>query len=51
MLIALSILELEKLLHACEKELNYLDMKINFKKSCCLRTGPRYNVNCANVYS
>ena len=51
MLIALSILELEKLLHACEKELNYLDMKINFKKSCCLRTGPRYNVNCANVVS
>ena len=29
---------------------NNLDMKINFKKSCRLRTGPRY-VNCANVVS
>jgi len=51
MLIAPSILELEKLLHVCEKELDYLDMKINFKKSCCLRGGPRCIVNCANIVS
>jgi len=35
MLIAPLILELQKLLHVCEKELDYLDMKINLKKSCC----------------
>jgi len=26
----------------CEKELEYLDMLINAKKSCCLRIGPRF---------
>jgi len=32
LLLASSILELEKLLHACENELSWLDMSINFKK-------------------
>ena len=46
-----SITELEKLLHACERELDWLDMSINYKKSCCLRIGPRYDVKCADVVS
>jgi len=33
---------LEKLLHICEKELHWLVMAINFKKSCYLRIGPCY---------
>jgi len=31
----------EKLLRVCERELTWLDMAINFKKSCCIRIGPR----------
>ena len=38
---------LEHLLHACEIELNNSDMAINFKKSSCLRNGPRYDATCA----
>ena len=50
-LLAPSITELEKLLHTCERELEWLDMSINYKKSCCLRIGPRYDVKCADVVS
>ena len=36
----------------CERELNWLDMAINYKKkSCCLRIGPRCDVSCANITS
>jgi len=51
LLLASSISELEKLLHACENELSWLDMSINFKKSCCLRVGKRCNATCANITS
>jgi len=50
-LLAPSITELEKLLHECARELDWLDMSINYKKSCCLRIGPRYDVKCADVVS
>jgi len=43
-LLAPSVESLEKLLHNCELELNWLDMVINSKKSFCLRVGPRYDV-------
>ena len=33
--------QLERLLHACECELAWLDMAINFSQSCCIRVGPR----------
>jgi len=51
LLIAQSVSELQKLLSACENELQLLDMVINRKKSCCLRIGPRCNVSCANISS
>ena len=41
LLIALSIGELQSLFHVCEIELNWLDMSIDEKKSCCIRIGPR----------
>jgi len=44
-LLAPSDTTLEKLLHGCENELYWLDIK----KSCCLRTGPRNHVSCANI--
>ena len=41
LLIAPSVTMLENLLHKCETKLNWSDMAINIKKSCCLRIGPR----------
>ena len=49
MLIAPSVGELQRLLNSCEKELAWLDMTINVKKSCCMRIGPRYDASCANI--
>jgi len=47
-----SVCELELLLHVCERELRWLDIAMNFKKSCCLRIGPRHHdVVCAKISS
>ena len=51
LLITSSIAELERLFHACESELTWLDMAVNYKKSCCLRIGPRCDAVCANLTS
>ena len=51
LLIAPSVTQLEKLLHVCEEELYWLDMAINFKKSCSLRIGPRCEIECISVRS
>jgi len=49
LLISASVTSLQNLLFACERELNYLDMLINSKKSCSMRIGSRYDKNCANI--
>ena len=49
LLISFSVVDLEKMLHLCERELNWLDMVINSKKSCCLRIGPSCDAVCANI--
>jgi len=49
LLIAPSINELQRLFQNCEKELEWLDMRINVKKSCCLRIGPRFNATCTSI--
>jgi len=51
LLLSLSVTRLEQLLHACECELSWLDMSINFGKSCCLRIGPRCDILAAGVNS
>jgi len=51
LLISPSLVYLEQLLHACERELKWLDMSINLNKSCCLRTGLRSNIICAAITS
>ena len=51
LVIAPTVTKLESLLHACEHELQWLDMTINFKKSCCLRIGPRCNARCTRITS
>jgi len=51
LLLAPTVTALEKLLHACEPELIWLDMLINCKKSFCLRVGKRCDAVCANVFN
>jgi len=48
LLIAPSVSVLQKLLLACGKELDAIDMVINVKKSSCLRVGTRHKVTCAD---
>jgi len=50
-LIALAVSSLEFLLRACERELQFLDMSINVKKSSCIRIGNRCNVTCASIHN
>ena len=51
LLISFSVVDIEKLIHLCERELNYLDTAINYNKSCCLRIGPRCDVSCGTITS
>ena len=48
-LLAPSVESLQNMLQICEKELAWLDMSLNPKKSLCMRFGPRFNVNCSNI--
>jgi len=50
-LLSPSVTYLERLLHFCENEPAWLHIAINFKKSCCLRVGPRCDIECATVTS
>jgi len=51
LLISPSVTKLESLLHCCEHELAWLDVTINFRKSCCLRIGPRCDIECCAITS
>jgi hypothetical protein len=48
-LLAPSVQTLQRLIDICEIELNYLDMRINSKKSVCLRIGPRFHTPCEKL--
>ena len=49
LLLAPSVVALQRLLQACEDELCSLEMLINTKKSNCLRIGPRHDRVCVNI--
>ena len=49
LLFAPSFSGLQKLLSLCEEELRFLDMRINDKKSVCIRFGSRHDVCCAPI--
>ena len=49
LIVARSVCELENVLHICEEELNYLDMAISNKKSCCIRVWPRFSRECVSL--
>ena len=51
LLLTPTVSELQNLLNTCERELQALDLVINVKKSCCLRIGPRNDVNCERLSS
>ena len=51
LLLSPSISQLEKLLSVCERELAWLDMAIDFKKSCCIRIGPCCDKTIGTLYS
>jgi len=48
-LLSPSVSRLQKLLHDCEDEFEYLDMNINTTKTSCLRIGPRSDKTCINL--
>ena len=49
LLLSPSVTGLQNLLYICEKELEFLDLSINAKKSFCLRIGPRHRFECENI--
>jgi len=49
LLLAPSISGLQKLLSLCEEELRFLDMRINDKKSLCIRFGSKHDACCAPI--
>ena len=51
LLLAPSITGLQRLLTICEEQLFQLDMRINVDKSICIRFGPSFNENCAELTS
>jgi len=51
LLLTSTVSELQNLLNTRERELQALDLVINVKKSCCLRIGPRNDVNCERLSS
>jgi hypothetical protein len=51
MLLAPSVCELQRLLNICERELAWLDMSINGKKSSCMRIGTRNDRKCEPIFT
>jgi hypothetical protein len=51
LLLAPTVTGLQLLLEQCECELLDLDMRVNSKKSVCLRFGARFNTSCASIVS
>jgi len=49
LLISSSICELQRIFDICERELVWLNMIINVKKSCCMRVGPRNDYTVSNI--
>jgi len=49
LIMAPSVCNLQQLVNACQVELDLLDMQVNFRKSSCIRIGPRCSVKCDNI--
>jgi len=44
-----SVSVLQNAFKICQHELEYLDIAINTKKTCCLRSGSRANISCTPI--
>ena len=51
LLLAPSVHALQKILHVCEKELDWLDLTINVSKSSCMHIGHHFKMQCSNIVS
>ena len=51
LLVAPSVSSLQRILSLCEAELELLDMRVNTKKSSCIRFGPRFYLNATTLRS
>ena len=51
LIITQSVSLLQHYLLSCERELLWLGMSINIKKSCCMRIGPRFAAPCGNIFT
>jgi hypothetical protein len=49
LLLAPSVVALQHLVDLCSAELSKLGMEINFKKTVCIRIGPRFDKECATI--
>ena len=49
LLLSISISELQDMIDICKSELDILDMKINIKKSMCMRIGNRFNMLASGI--
>ena len=49
LLLSPSLSSLQLLVDLCCKELSFLDMEINYKKSVCMRIGSRFHVECSQI--
>lgn len=49
LLLAPSVSALQELISLCEEKLSVMDLSINSKKSFCIRVGPRFSAECANI--
>ena len=51
LLLSPTLYGLQHMLNECERRLQELNMAINFKKTCCLRIGPRFDSHCCCIRS
>jgi hypothetical protein len=49
LLASISIMDLQRMIGICKKELDCLDMTINTKKSMCMRIGKRFNTSTSDI--
>jgi hypothetical protein len=49
LLLSISISDLQAMINICKDELDWLDMKINIKKSMCMRVGNNFNASTCDI--
>jgi len=49
LLLSPSVECLQQLIFICETAINSLGLSLNYRKSVCMRMGPRHLVHCANI--